>query len=215
MTEIKQLLKGKDPIKWLFYGDSITHGARHTFGERDYTEHFSERVRTEMGRPWDVVIKTAISGNTTRQLVDEFDWRVEQFKPHVVFLMIGMNDCADKNDVTPEVFEKNLHELVDRIEAFGGRVVMQTTCPIIPNTAPEREPYFDEFMEKNRLVANGRNLPLIDHTAHWQANIDKHFFWMNNAFHPNGHGHLAFAHLLFRELDIWDDQSAVCGLYVP
>ena len=215
MERVKALLQGDQPVKWLFYGDSITHGAFHTFGWRDYVELFSERVRFEMGRTQDIVINTAISGNRTSTLLETFDWRVTQFAPHVVFLMIGMNDCSEASDVSLEQFEKNLHELDERIQAFGGRTVMQTTCPILPDTAPERIPHFDGFMDAIRRVAADRGLPLVDHTKHWRENEDKHYYWMSNAFHPNGWGHLAFAHLLFRELGIWDPHSTTCKLFVP
>lgn len=66
MDRIKQLLKQDKPVKWLFTGDSITHGASHTFGWRDYVQVFEERARYELGRVSDVVIRTGISGWTTR-----------------------------------------------------------------------------------------------------------------------------------------------------
>jgi len=212
---IKQFFKTKDPVKWLFYGDSITHGALHTCGSRDYTEHFTERVRYELGRTMDVVIKTAISGNKTRNLLESFDWRVAQFKPHVVFIMIGMNDCSDKSGITPQEFEKNLHTLDERIEALGGKTVLQTTCPIIPGGAPDREPQFPAFMDVIRRVAADRRLPLVDHTQYWLENKAKLYYWMSNTFHPNAYGHTAFAHLLFKALDIFDPASPSCRLFVP
>jgi len=215
MDAVKQLLKSDEPVKWLFYGDSITHGALHTFGKRDYTELFTERVRFELGRSRDVVIKTAISGNTTRPLLDDFDWRVAQFRPHVVFVMIGMNDCSESNPVTLAEFEKNLHTLTDRMEALDSRTVMQTTCPILPGSAPEREPHFDGYMDAVRRVAADRALPLIDHARFWAEHADKHDYWMSNAFHPNEYGHMAFAELLYRELDVHDPDSHCCRLYRP
>ena len=62
MNEIADLLRRDQPMKWLFAGDSITHGALHTLGWRDFTELFSERVRWELKRTRDFVIKTGISG---------------------------------------------------------------------------------------------------------------------------------------------------------
>ena len=56
------------PLRWVFTGDSITHGAVHTYGWRDYTELFSERLRYEMGRRRDMVIKTGISGWTINRI---------------------------------------------------------------------------------------------------------------------------------------------------
>ena len=215
MERIRRFLKSPEPVKWLFYGDSITHGALHTFGGRDYTELFAERVRFELGRTMDVVLNTAISGNTTRPLLEGFDWRVTQFNPDVVLLMIGMNDCSANNEVTLEAFSANLRELVDRIGALDSETVLQTTCPILPGSSQDREPHFDAYMDAIRNLARERDLPLIDHTEHWRRHSDKHDYWMSNAFHPNHHGHCAFARLLYDALDIYDPESHCCRLYYP
>ena len=213
MEQVKEILRGEHPAKWLFYGDSITHGALHTFGWRDYTELFAERLRFELGRTMDVVINTAISGNSTRTLLESFDWRVTQFRPHATLLMIGMNDCSANNDISVEEFTDNLHQIADQLEGLGSRAVLQTTCPILPGTAPDREGNFDAFMEAIRRVAAERALPLVDHAAHWRENADKHFYWMSNSFHPNEYGHRAFAVLLYKALNIYDPESHSCQFY--
>jgi lysophospholipase L1-like esterase len=129
--------------------------------------------------------------------------------------MIGMNDCSDSNDITVDEFEENLHELADRVEGLDGQLVMQTTCPILPGSAPDREPQLPVFMDVVRSVAAEHDLPLVDHTRFWEQHADKHYYWMSNAFHPNEYGHRAFAYLLFQELDILDPESQTCRLYLP
>ncbi len=215
MERVKQFLKSEVPCKWLFYGDSITHGVLHTFGWRDYAELFEERVRFELRRTMDIVINTAISGNTTRALLTGFDWRVAQFKPDVVFIMIGMNDCSKNNDITVEEFERNLLDLTAKTVALGALPVLQTTCPILPQQAPDRAPNFDSYMEKIRKVANECQFPIIDHTQYWQQNPNSHFYWMSNAFHPNNYGHRAFADYIYRCLEIHDVASLSCRLDIP
>ena len=79
MERVKALLEGKEPVKWLFYGDSITHGALHTFGMRDYAELFSERVRFEMGRTQDIVLNTAISGVRLVKAFGQEDYEIDRF----------------------------------------------------------------------------------------------------------------------------------------
>ena len=76
---------------WVFYGDSITHGAVHTRGWRSFPEIFQERVRTEMGRPMDCVVNSGNSGQTSLSLVNEkqYDWQVRRHHPNVVLLLIG------------------------------------------------------------------------------------------------------------------------------
>lgn len=216
MHAIQQRLKDNTrPIKWLFYGDSITHGARHTCGWRDYTQLFAERVRFELGRTLDVVVNTAISGNTTVALAAQYDWRVRQFAPDVVLLMIGMNDCSTTRDVPLDTFKANLKVLTDRMRGDGAAVVMQTTCPIVPGGAPDREPYIDAYMDAIRQHAADENLMLVDHTRHWRTvNSNEFVRWMSNACHPNEYGHRAFAHELFRALDIWDPAAPTCRLFV-
>jgi lysophospholipase L1-like esterase len=211
---VHERLEGDDPTKWLFYGDSITHGALHTFGHRDYSELFAERVRYELGRSSDIVINTAIDGDTTEELLAGFDWRVAQFEPDVVFLMIGMNDChSDTLDVAD--FTANLHSLIDSNVRHDAVTVLQTTCPILDGETPDRDERFDEFMQAIRNVATDRQLPLIDHTAHWREHFDDHDYLMSNRIHPNEYGHRAFAELVFRELGIWDATSTTCRLLVP
>jgi lysophospholipase L1-like esterase len=199
----------------VFYGDSITHGALHTFGQRDYAEIFAERLRYELGRTMDVVLTTAISGDNTRGLLSGFDWRVGQFRPQVVLVMIGMNDCSKGNDISLDEFGDNLLQLVHRITALDALPVLQTTCPILPGQAPERAPYIGGYMKAVRRVAGDLQLPLVDHTAYWQQHADQHFYWMSDAFHPNEYGHRAFARLLCRELGILDEDSPSGRLFVP
>jgi lysophospholipase L1-like esterase len=223
MKRIRKLLHSKKPVKWLFYGDSITHGALHTFGWRDYSELFSERVRCELGRVNDIVIKTALSGNTTRDLLASFDWRVKQFHPQVVFIMIGMNDCvtgATGASVPLPEFRTNLLTLVQSIRQISECLpVLQTSNPVLPAAAPEREPHLDAYMETIRNVANGEGLPLIDHATYWKKETDgqphRFYSWMNDALHPNAMGHRVFAELIFKEAGIFDQQSCSCSFFHP
>jgi len=215
VDRIKKLLMADQPVKWLFYGDSITHGALHTFGRRDYVELFAERVRFELGRTLDAVINTAISGNTTRELLQTFDMRVAQFKPQAVFIMIGMNDCNKLNGVDEKAFESNLRELVRNIDRAAALPILQTTCPILPGRAPRLASRLNDYMKILRRVAADTGWPLIDHTAFWEQHADRWFFWMSNDCHPNAYGHRAFATHLFQALGIHDPSSQTCRLHLP
>ena len=215
MERIRKLLESDSPIKWVFYGDSITHGALHTFGQRDYAELFGERIRFELGRSMDVVITTAISGDNTRGLLAGFDWRVAQFDPDVVFVMIGMNDCSEGNDISIDEFEGNLRQLTERMAEVGAVAVLQTTCPILDGQALDRSQFIDKYMEVIRKLARSLDLPLVDHTRFWRDRADSFSYWMSNAFHPNEYGHRALAACLYRELGIFDESSQSCRLHIP
>jgi lysophospholipase L1-like esterase len=215
MEAIRQMLVSPSPAKWVFTGDSITHGALHTFGWRDYVELFAERVRFELGRGMDLVINTGISGHTTRDLLAGFDWRIGQLRPQAVFVMIGMNDCSEDRQIGPAEFQANLEQLVARIGQVPAIPVLQTTCPILPGQSPERTPYFPAYMDAIRSVAADHQLPLIDHERFWRERAASHFYWMSDPFHPNECGHRAFAMCLYQALDIWDPESHSCRFHLP
>ena len=103
---------GDKPWCWLFYGDSITHGAKHTHGWRDFTEIFAERLRWEMSLRQDVVINTGISGNSTVDLLNDYDWRVRHWQPNVVFILIGTNDIIKLDNIG--LFKSNLLRLLEQ-----------------------------------------------------------------------------------------------------
>ncbi len=215
MERIRQIIERKSPAKWIFYGDSITHGALHTFGQRDYAELFAERLRFELGRSQDIVITSAISGDNTRGLLESFDWRVGQFRPDVVLIMIGMNDCSVNNDISLDEFSENLAKLAQRLTQIEAVTVLQTTCPILAGQAPDREAHIGAYMDAVRQSAADHGLPLVDHTSYWGDHVDKHSYWMSDAFHPNEYGHRAFADLLYRSFGIHDPASHACRLYYP
>lgn len=223
VKRIHSLLRSPRPVKWLFYGDSITHGAFHTLGWRDYTELFSERIRYELGRSDDVVIKTAYNGNTTRHLLESFQWRVKQFRPQVVFVMVGTNDCCLEPSgvrVPLDEFKSNLKKLIEIISALDGALpILQTTCPLLPGGAPEREPYLEKYMAAVRSMARETRVPLIDHRAYWmqktKMSSGRLYFWMSDAIHPNEMGHRVFSELIFKKLKIHNSDSTTCRLFYP
>ena len=211
---IHRIKDGAKPVTWLFCGDSITHGTYHTCGWRDYTQLFAERVRGGLGRKLDVVINTAITGNTSKDLVSQFDWRIGRFRPDVLFLMIGMNDCSCDSDVDLDQFRGNLSVLADRVESAGGLLVLQTSCPLLKGLSLDREPYFGPYMQVIRELAESAGLPLVDHACHWEDHRDQHYYWMSDPMHPNEMGHRAMAFKLFHDIGVFDTSDPVCRLLV-
>jgi lysophospholipase L1-like esterase len=217
MMPIIERLKSSESIKWVFAGDSITHGALHTWGWRDYTELFSERIRFEMSRVRDIVIKTGLSGWTSEHMQANVDGNILQFNPDVVSIMIGMNDCKEGKEGLKK-FHDRYNDILDRIlRNPKTHVILHTTNPIWPQAVERASLPF--YNEKILQIARERKLPVIDHGSCWAQAIKENEFraisWMNDSLHPNVHGHRAMAHLLFKELDIWDNASATCRFFVP
>lgn len=215
LDRITGFLKTKNPLIWLFTGDSITHGAKHTHGYRSYPEIFAERFRYELGRYRDIVINTGISGNTTQTILGDFDWRVRQFKPAVVSLMIGTNDCSNK-DITLEVFERNLDSLLTMIRELNAIPIFHTPNVIIKGKAPGREK-LGEYVTVMQNFALRKEVILVDNYTYWQNAIQSQgetaIFknWLNDPLHPNGAGHSEIARLMFKTLSIFDPKAPTCG----
>lgn len=211
----EQWIHSEQPIRWLFYGDSITQGALHTFGYRDYTEIFSERVRFEVRRSYDCVINTAISGHTSRELVAGFDTRVAPFQPDVIFLMVGMNDAAPDNAVDLNEFRTNLQKLIQAAHAFKAQMVLQTSCTILEAGSGGRFQPLPDYMAVVRALAHEHRLMLVDHHRDWEALGDRLPYLLSDAIHPNEMGHRMMAQTLFRSLNLLDPTSVCCRLFTP
>jgi len=215
LERIKKLLENKKAIIWVFTGDSITAGVEHTNGSRSYPEIFEERIRWEMGRSRDIVINTGISGNTSQNIIDDFDWRIEQFKPAIVSLMIGTNDCS-KKDINMHVFERNLNILLVKIRSLGAIPILQTPNAIITKNSPERAALF-KYVGIIQNLAKKKKTILVDNYTYWKYTLKNHpeinVFkeWLNDPLHPNGAGHKEIARLMFKELSIFNSNDATCG----
>jgi lysophospholipase L1-like esterase len=209
-TRITALLKRPEPVTWVFAGDSITHGALHTYGGRDYTEHFSERLRFEMMRGRDVVIKTGISGWALANFLPDIEWSCLRHRPDVVSINFGLNDCRGGAAGVAR-FREDYRAVLARLRAADAAIVLHTPNGVLPademRTA-NMPPYLDAIRE----LASEADCVLVDHWAQWKGCIS---YWLSDPAHPTDLGHRAMAHTLLRELGMWDDKSEVCRLFVP
>jgi len=216
---IQVLLQGKEPVTWVFTGDSITHGALHTMGWRSYPEHFAERVRWELRRMRDIVINTGISGDRITRLLKDSEWRVHRFQPQVVSLMMGMNDCVE-GPPGRETFRQGLEKFHAEVKQRNGQLLLHTPNRIwSPDMEKDRRKDLPAYVEMIREFAAAHQLPLVDHYRHWtETRKDMYeliYLLSDAAVHPNQYGHSEFANLLFRKLGIFDAASRTCRMFVP
>jgi lysophospholipase L1-like esterase len=196
------------PMIWVFTGDSITHGAKWVGSERSYPELIQEEIRWSLGRRRDFVINTGISGESTKGLLTDFDWRACHWNPHVVSIMIGMNDAV-AGPAGREPFEANLREMVRRVHAMGSIPILHSTNSIddaVPDCRTRHDlPAYNEVIIQ---VAHDTSTILVDHWSRWQEQrpLPHLHDWLGHAFHPNGAGHRAFAQEFFRTLG-YDDYT--------
>lgn len=208
LDRLKKLLMGKKPCIWLFTGDSIVQGVVHTNGHATFAEIFSERIRWKLGRSRDFIINTAVSGNTTNHIIDDFEWRVKRIKPSVVFLMIGTNDCSN-NKVGVDQYGENLLKLIKKIRDIKAIPVLLTPCPIDVVKAPERRRIYD-YVSMMREIAITKKIVIIDNWLIWNTDLKNKYGenvltkLLNDPIHPNELGHKEIALSVFNKLSISD-----------
>ncbi len=207
---LQRLLGRKKPVMWLFLGDSITHGAMHTKGGRDYVDHLEELIRWERRAPQrirDCVVNAGVSGDTLTRFFDERSWRLLPEKADVVLVNFGVNDVRSR--ICREGFEKQLRRLVKQIRGDGGIVVLQV--PTMVRGMKQRD---WDFRASVRGVAEEMDCLLVDHPLFWkevgQGNVLA--VWMNDALHPNKLGHRAMAQAVARALGIAPANAAMMRL---
>lgn len=204
--ELRDFIKDNSHLIWIFTGDSITHGALHTLGYRDYTELVEERIRWELGRVQDLFINSGISGDTTRGLLEGFDHRIARFSPDIVSIMIGMNDCSSGGVISPEEFRENLTQLVHRVRSeTHASVILNTQNGADLLNAPERSA-FPDYMEVVRDAGMSENVPVCDHLKQWEQvhgeTPHRYFMMLSDPIHPNQYGHRFLANTFLQWLDI-------------
>lgn len=202
-------------ITWVFTGDSITQGVIHLNGYRDYVQLFEERVRCELDRYHDVVIRSAIRGWSADNILADIDRRILRHKPQVLSIMLGMNDsCSPAGN-----FRNNLNDIIDKAEEISEpALILHTTNPVWPQVRDFRI-NLDECNDIIREIARQRSAVLVDNAEAWAKAIESNprrlDFWVSDPVHPNSYGHIAIAEELFRQLDIFDSQSVMCRLFKP
>jgi acyl-CoA thioesterase I len=233
---LNSFLKREEPVTWLFAGDSITQGARHTRGWRDYTQLFKERLG-ELTRNRDVVINTGVGGANIKLLKGSgLEDRVLRFNPDVVFIMFGTNDAV-LGKKWLQSFIDDYVEVIHRLQAAKiGHIIMQTTIPMFPANVEsviesfnikdkelkeaklhgfrQREKYMVDYAEATGQTAERLKTDLIDHYKIWSDPIC-HGQLMDGGFHPNEYGHRMIAHTIFKACEMWDDTRWTCRLFVP
>lgn len=209
------MIRGDKGLSIVFTGDSITHGTLHTKGYRSYTEHFRERLKEKFKNENIMVFNTGVSGATTRDIIRDFHICVNIYDPDVVFIMLGMNDSS--NQIVPlEEYRSNILELINKVREIGAIPIIQTSN-IIKMDLSRKSLKF--YMDIVRAVARENNVMLIDHYSHWEelekedSNLKNEL--LNDLIHPNEKGHLEIVKFIFKELDIFEEDSYTCNLSYP
>lgn len=145
-------------VRICYFGDSITLGLGHDERSVAMADRWTARVDRALGalEPRGVAIVSTnlgVNGDTTRNGLERLK-DVYAFRPDILTLQFGMNDCnfwlTDNGwpRVNPISFEHNLREMIGKTRAAGARAMVLSTNHQIPAVKPM--PNGQEYNANNR-----------------------------------------------------------------
>jgi lysophospholipase L1-like esterase len=123
--------------RWVAFGDSLTASQNWPW---------TELLERATGN---TVINSGLNRSTTRASLAFVDKDVIQHRPDLVLVMFGINDQRIPNGgkvdgyaVPPDEYEKNLEQMVTRIQVAGAKVVLMTNRPLLQGPAMPRANFY-------------------------------------------------------------------------
>ncbi len=153
-------------------------------------------------------VNSGISGNTTLDLLNRFDRELAFYKPDLVIMTIGGNDCNPARNIDADQFRANLHLLSSKIKALGSDLLVQTyyACDLEIIDPPQRAELMVKYMQIVREFAAAENLMLNDNDMRWARlrdnDIDTYRLLMLNSMHVNNLGNQLIGLDLLRKLHL-------------
>ncbi len=167
-----------------------------------------------------IVINGGVPGDSSKGVLEKLPKNLEEYAPETVVMSVGANDAVNpRMFVGLPDFEKNLNEIIDRINAYGAKLVLLVPpyihFPGFMNKYPEfRGPLGDGIAEKylsyvnvSRRTALERRVPNVDMYGIFQAvgmpGDSPESLVRNKAncgafdgVHPTPHGHILIGALV-------------------
>jgi lysophospholipase L1-like esterase len=207
------LAAGKEPVRIVCIGDSITGVYYHSGGLRAYPEMLQIALQKIHPQAQITVRNAGICGDTTTGGLKRLERDVLAYKPHLVTVMFGMNDLVR----TPVVdFQNNLREIIRRCRAIDAEVVLCTQNSIVES--PQRPgAKLAEFTQAIRHIAKAESLPVADCFAAFESvhSMDA-LEWnllLSDPIHPNMAGHKLFAETIAQT--ITDQKTSLADIGPP
>jgi lysophospholipase L1-like esterase len=187
------LAAGREPVRIVCLGDSITGVYYHTGGLRAYPEMLEIALRKTYPQAQVTVRNAGKSGDTTMGALARLERDVIVHKPHLVTVMFGMNDLVK---LPLADFRKNLKEIAVRCREAGAEVLLCTQDSVM-ETAARPGSKLAEFTQAIRDVGREESLEVVDCYALFEAVRTRDALeWSllhSDEIHPNMDGHKLFA----------------------
>lgn len=210
-------LQNNEPVKILFYGDSITVGANSS-GFVEYapyaptwTKMLFDSLTKKYGATNAEYVNTAVGGWTTRNGISNLQERVIEHNPDAVFIGFGMNDTT----LSANTHVEQIKTIVDGIKEANPNVEICLISTMLPNPEVAGVSYEQYSFEQSyeRLVAQYHaqgyeKICLAPVTSMHQAILEKKRYYDmtgNNVNHPNDFMARVYAQTVFQTVCGYED----------
>lgn len=201
---IEKCSKG-EAINYVVFGDSISAGGDASREEFTFYNRFADKMRSAFNKGYINVINKAVAGETSSDGMKRFENDVLGSNPDLVSIGYGMNDqCRmderTRNGVPPDLFEKNIREMVEKIKKnTSADIILITPCisnPLWIHSGGDIHIYSGIL----RNIAGEYETCIADVYELWvnelNAGKSHESLLLNNINHPNDYGHWIYCKAL-------------------
>lgn len=189
-----QKLKNKEPLRIVFYGDSVVEGcnASSKYGAAPYTPMWTDMTAQELGRAYGTnaitYVNTAVGGKDAFWGLENVEERVNAYNPDLVFLRFGPNDAYF--GVTKAEFKDRLQQMINKVRAKNPSAEFILVSPMQSNLEAKgfgaNEDQFDQaVMELADENTGCASVPIYQMQQTLQSRKRYYDFTGNNVNHPN------------------------------
>ena len=161
------------------------------------------------------ILNTAISGDTTRRLLDRWDSDVLAYQPAVLSILIGINDVwrqfggpgNPKEFILPGEFEANYQELLRQSRPVCRRILLLTPFFMELHSSDPMRAMVNQYADiVRRLAMESDQYILVDTQKAFDQLLQKrHYMTLaSDRVHPNATGHLLIARWVQQALETAD-----------
>ncbi len=194
----EMLRAGKEPVRVVCLGDSVTGVYYHTGGRRAYPEMMQVALRRLYPNAQVEVFNAGISGNTTVDALKRLDADVLAHKPQLVTVMLGLNDMVR---VPLEEYEANLATILRKCREAGADATL-CTPNAVTDTPSRPTAKLVEYIAGIRRVGEREQVPVVDCYAAFEAvraaDPARWQMLMSDEIHPNMMGHKLLAETIMQ-----------------
>ena len=196
-------------MKIVFFGDSITESGSNQLDPNDlgvgYVKIAAGKLRLLYPDENIEIVNRGVGGNRTQDLLLRINEVVDE-KPDFIVLQVGINDVWCRFSlgevVTPEQFESNYREIVEKLKATGAKVFIIQPYVLPIGDKSRFRPFLNKFNDVIRKIAEEQELTLIPVDEIFTGvtqDIDPRQF-STDGVHPTHRGCRYIADLVIKEL---------------